>query len=118
MRGYTLIEVIVAMVIFGGGVLGVVVGLSAASSAAAEAERYVGAARLAERRIAWAGLELDTPLGAESGQEGVYRWRVQRSAGPAGTVEATAEVRWRDRGVAKVFALREVLGTAGGWGDE
>lgn len=108
-HAFTLLEVILAMTIFGAGVLGVIAAFSFSSQASASAYRLAEAARLAERQMVLAVHQSDESLLAEQGQVPPYTWESTYESGPDGLTLASITVTWTDKGQADQFVLRQLF---------
>lgn len=108
-QGFTLIEVLVAMTIFGVGILGVVTSLSLATQSNASARRLVEAAHLADHHMAAAvGVKADA-LDSDSGEQGAFQWRKTYERKTEELILATVVVEWKDRGETQQYELNQIF---------
>lgn len=114
--GFTLLEVIVAMTIFGVGVLGVTTAFSLSAKASASAYRLAEAARLAERQMVLAVYGESSQLQPGRGEEGPLAWATAYEAGPEGLTLAVVTVTWSDRGNTEQYVLRQLFSPTTGAG--
>lgn len=108
-RAFTLLEVIVAMTIFGAGVLGVMAALSMGSRTSVSAYRLAEASRLAESKMV---LAVQSPAGSllpERGDAEPYTWESSFESGPNGLTQANVTVTWTDRGQTDQYVLRQLF---------
>jgi general secretion pathway protein I len=117
-RGFTLIEVLIALAIAGVGMAALLAAAGTGLGNARLADRYVEATRRAQSRLALVGVAIPVAAGAWSGDDGGgFFWRVKISLPvthatvPGGEplpelhrVEVT--VTWQEGGTAKSVTLR------------
>ncbi len=108
-RGFSLVEVVVAMSIFAGGVLGVMGAFSVATRTGTQALRLDTAVELAERKLNAAVILPADRLQPHNGEEGIFQWQVGYTSKPHQLMAATATVTWLDRGADRRFQLTRVF---------
>jgi prepilin-type N-terminal cleavage/methylation domain-containing protein len=105
--GFTLLEVVVAMTIFGVGIVGVVETLAGSADAATAALREAEAVRLAERVLLEAVASRGSSSVRAEGRQDGLRWTTQRERVHEGLGMVTARVTWTHRGQRASFDLRQ-----------
>ena len=119
-RGFTLIEVLVALAIAGLGLALLVAATGSGLESTTAADRYVQAVSLAQSRLAQVGRSLPLKKGSFSGDEGRgFRWRVaiaepvaQPAPGKLALYPVTVTESWQGGMGPKSFSLAsERLGT-------
>ena len=110
-KGFTLIEVLVAMTILAVGVLGVLGAFHLSMQAASRAFRVDEAAGLAERELQRAIAVPKESLADKAGTEGRYTWTVTITDPPASQRLkcVTVTVRWLERDQGQTFQLSQIF---------
>lgn len=104
-RGFSLLEVLVAMTLIGVGILGVLSAFSLSIQAASRSRGTDGATEIAQNQLDLAVHAPTDRLEARSGTSGRYTWHVSYSKGPDGLTTASVAVQWSDRGDKRLFTL-------------
>lgn len=117
-RGFTLIEVLVALAILGVSLAAIYEAFGTGLRNERQTRLYEDAVALAEARLAQAGTELPAEVGQWSGEENGFQWtlRLQPAADEPLTykpslvrlLEVSVEVAWLDRGRRKAVALHSL----------
>lgn len=111
-RGFTVVEVLVAMTVTGIGLLAVFEALRMANDAAGRIRDEEAAQLLAERRMTALLTGSLEQMGTRKGSEGKFDWEEKvRSSRQPNIAEIVVAVRWRHRGRPFAFelaSLREI----------
>ena len=106
--GFSLVEVVVALTIFSGGIVAVAAGFSHASRHAVAAERRFQAALLAERRLHVARGEPGDRRGRTHAAGLAYSWRLETETVAPTLQRSRVEVSWEDAGRRERFHLERL----------
>lgn len=109
LRGFMLMEVLVALAIFSVGVVGVLAGLLRSFQAGSHAVLVDEAALIAQRQMALATTVSGDELQPTNGSSGRYKWRVGFLEKDHGLVLASVEVNWLAKGQVQQFALSQLF---------
>lgn len=108
-RGFTLVEVLVALTIFSVGVLGVLAGLSLAGRAGGHGENFARAAAICEQQIQQAALPASPNLAAKRGSTDRYTWKLEYHRLPHGLARASVTVNWLQNGQPEELQLHRLI---------
>lgn len=108
-RGFTLIEVIVALTVLAVGILGVVDAFSSCGRVASHSLRVAQAMNIVQKELELASVTPASSLAPKTGSVGQYSWQVEFAEKPHGLVRATVEVRWTEQGKPQVFQLSQIF---------
>lgn len=107
--GFSLIEVMVAVLILGVAIVGLTRGISTALASSKEAELYSQAAQVAANRVELLRADGDFVDGEMEGDAGAYHWRQKIvSTSIAGLHEVEITVN-RGSGAASIYTLQTLL---------
>jgi prepilin-type N-terminal cleavage/methylation domain-containing protein len=109
-RGFSLIEVLVAMTVFSVGVLGVMGTLSLSARTAGESTRLWQAVELAENQMEMAvsGI-LSSRETMQSGTSDAYQWVLRFDEKPNDLLLASVQIRWMERGERREFQMSRLF---------
>ena len=118
MRGFTLIEMLIAVTIAALLLTATMRFFSASLAGAARSDSYTQATLLAQSKLESMGGLIVTSLQEASGSEGPFRWRasIQRYGGSGAGQQAAflvpyeiaVSVSWRESGTQRSFSLRSI----------
>lgn len=109
-RGFSLIEVMVALAVLGAGVLGVLGALTLASRVSDGAFHRQQVIALAEERMEILIHDLAEPGEQQlEGTRGRYQWQVELQERDHGLVRGVVRVAWTQRGEERTFALERIF---------
>lgn len=107
-RGFTLIEVLVAMVVAVAAFSVMAQGFALGGQASVTAQQTTRAAVLAQRILAdleTGALASDRSANGDFDDEPDFRWEVESRADDPGLVQLTVTVRWSEHGRERTYAL-------------
>jgi prepilin-type N-terminal cleavage/methylation domain-containing protein len=107
--GFTLVEMLVAVTILGGGILGMLAAFSLSSQASVDAARLSDAVRIAEREMELTAAMSSGQTEPVSGQEGMFTWKADVAELQEGLMRANVTVQWLRRGKMEAFNLEQVF---------
>ena len=105
----TLVEVIVALSILSGGIIGVAGTFSMCSRAGSLNLRLDQAAMIAERELRLAVATAGDGSRAFSGQSDLHKWNITFEDMSQGLIRAVVVVSWRQQGRDRDFTLSEIF---------
>jgi|GEM_PF-6175133 len=108
-RGFTLLEVLVAMLVMSVGVMGIMAAVMAGSSASSSANKLETAVDIARRELALAVTLPSNELIGSSDSEGVMSWTIGYTNKQHSLVMATVTVQWLERGQTRTYQLSQVF---------
>ena len=108
-RGFTLIEVLVALTILAVGILGVMVAFSVATRTSSHNVRLTEAVAIAQRELELAVIVPADSLTPSKGSSGPYTWTVNYAEKIHGLGLASVAVCWTERGQGQVFRLNRIF---------
>jgi prepilin-type N-terminal cleavage/methylation domain-containing protein len=108
-RGFTLLEVLVAMVVMAGSLLTVTSALSLSLQAGNQGDRMRQAAQIAHEELVQACHALPDKRTADSGTQGQFRWSRAYYLKDHNLVMAEITVSWSDRNTPQQYRLSEVF---------
>lgn len=109
-KGFTLIEVLIALTILSVSVLSIIQCISLCSRNATKALRLSQATEIAQREMALTVMAKASSSPAADG-DGVYQWKVETSEKEQNLKLVTVTVTWNERGETKEYNLSRLLNT-------
>lgn len=108
-KGFTLLEVLVAMTILSVGIVGVLGGFSLSIRAGSRAMLLNEAVDIAQREFELLSTVPAADMLPSSGSSGRFSWQVVVSDRPGGLVLASIQVTWMRRGQSESYKLSQVF---------
>jgi Tfp pilus assembly protein PilE len=97
--GFTMIDLIVALVILGTSFIAIIGSMSICSRAAHHTRMLTKSVLLAESLLVETMLKKNMAFETTSGQEGLYKWRIQMAPTPIENLGAVCvQVKWQEQG--------------------
>lgn len=109
LKGFTLIEVLVAMTMLAVGILGVMGAFTLAMQTASRSGRLGEVAAVAEQQLELAVTTRPGEAEPKTGSAGPYAWTVTFSDRPHALMLASVTVSWSDHGQPQTFQLSRVF---------
>jgi prepilin-type N-terminal cleavage/methylation domain-containing protein len=108
-RGFTLLEVLVATTVLAVGIISVMSGVSASVRASSSAAMLRGAVDLAQNQLTLAVAAPVSDGQMQSGTSGRYSWSVSYTPQDGGMILAVVTVRWSERSMERSYELSQLL---------
>lgn len=110
--GFTLVEVLVAMVVLSVGILGLLGALFLSSNVSSRSERLDGAVNLANLKLLQAICISSDKLQPEQGKEDRYSYTLSMENRPGGLMAAKMTVQWLEGGSTQEYTLSRIFSPA------
>jgi prepilin-type N-terminal cleavage/methylation domain-containing protein len=108
-RGFTLLEVLVAMTILSVGIIGVIGAMSLSMTASSNAARIDEASRLAQNQLELGVSAPGDGLEAKTGTSGRFMWSLTYQEKPHGLCSATVVVEWMEYSQTQSYRLSQIF---------
>ena len=105
--GFTLLEILVAMMILSVGIVGALRVFTLSLRTGTQASRLGRATEIAQRELALISAAPGAAMG-QTGSEGAYTWQTKQVDLPEGLVGVSVAVKWSQRGKPQTFALSQI----------
>jgi prepilin-type N-terminal cleavage/methylation domain-containing protein len=109
MCGFTLLEVMVAMVILGVGLLGIYSAIARSIQVNGNNKRLMAATEIAHKQLALGTMRLASEMVAESGKTGLFSWETTFTSKSHGLMLVTVVVTWEQQGRLQTLSRSQVF---------
>lgn len=107
-EGFTLLEILVAVMILSVGIVGALGVFTLSLRTGTQASRLGRATEIAQRELALASAAPGAAMG-QTGSQGAYTWQTKQVDLPEGLIALSVAVKWSRRGRPQTFALSQII---------